>query len=131
MKKNILILLMLSITLTISAKPGKIKYGKFLIYEGEVVDKQPSGAGTLKAIEPKKQKRIRFYDRGRIQWFCCYQSTHQVPEWYARNECGRSCCGENEGRERKGGVTRCISEKKKSVLSRRTGKHSRIQNRVC
>ena len=64
MKKNILILLMLSITLTISAKPGKIKYGKFLIYEGEVVDKQPSGAGTLKAIEPKNKKEYAFTIEG-------------------------------------------------------------------
>lgn len=64
MNKNILILLMLGITLTISAKPGKIKYGKFLIYEGEVVDKQPSGAGTLKAIEPKNKKEYAFTIEG-------------------------------------------------------------------
>ena len=64
MKKNILILLMLSITLTISAKPGKIKYGKYLIYEGEVVDKQPSEAGTLKAIEPKNKKEYAFTIEG-------------------------------------------------------------------
>ena len=64
MNKNILILIMLGITLTISAKPGKIKYGKFLIYEGEVVDKQPSGAGTLKAIEPKNKKEYAFTIEG-------------------------------------------------------------------
>lgn len=56
MKKLLFILLMFAIGLTASAKPDKIKYGKFLVYEGEVTDKQPSGNGVLTAINPDNKK---------------------------------------------------------------------------
>ncbi len=34
------------------AKEGKIKYGKTILYEGEVLNKQPNGKGTLSVIRP-------------------------------------------------------------------------------
>lgn len=60
MKKLLFLLLMFAIGLAASAKPGKIKYGKFLVYEGEVVDKQPSGGGILTAINPSDKKENIF-----------------------------------------------------------------------
>ena len=60
MKKFSLIILLCGLALMASAKSGKIKYGKFLIYEGEVVDKQPSGVGTLKGINPENKKEYAF-----------------------------------------------------------------------
>lgn len=56
MKNLLIILLMFTIGFTASAKPGKIKYGKFLVYEGEVTDKQPSGNGVLTATNPDNKK---------------------------------------------------------------------------
>ena len=40
----------------ILAKEGTIKYGKFLVYEGEVENKLPSGSGTLYLLNPKNKK---------------------------------------------------------------------------
>lgn len=56
MKNLLIILLMFTIGFTASAKPGKINYGKFLVYEGEVTDKQPSGNGVLTATNPDNKK---------------------------------------------------------------------------
>lgn len=64
MKKLLIILLMFAIGFTASAKPGKIKYGKFLVYEGEVTDKQPSGNGVLTAINPDNKKENVFKIEG-------------------------------------------------------------------
>lgn len=64
MKKLLFILLMFAIGLTASAKPGKIKYGKFLVYEGEVTDKLPSGNGVLTAINPDNKKENVFKIEG-------------------------------------------------------------------
>lgn len=64
MKKLLIILLMFTIGFTASAKPGKIKYGKFLVYEGEVTDKQPSGNGVLTAINPDNKKENVFKIEG-------------------------------------------------------------------
>lgn len=64
MKKFSLIILLCGLALMASAKSGKIKYGKFLIYEGEVVDKQPSGVGTLKGINPENKKEYAFTIEG-------------------------------------------------------------------
>lgn len=44
--KNLLLLIFLSLSLTITAKDGKIKYGK-IIYQGEVKNGEPSGFGKL------------------------------------------------------------------------------------
>ena len=44
--KNLLLLIFLSLSLTITAKDGKIKYGK-VIYQGEVKNGEPSGSGKL------------------------------------------------------------------------------------
>ena len=64
MKKLLFFLLMFTIGFTASAKPGKIKYGKFLVYEGEVTDKQPSGNGVLTAINPDNKKENVFKIEG-------------------------------------------------------------------
>lgn len=64
MKKLLIILLMFTIGFTASAKPGKIKYGKFLVYEGEITDKQPSGNGVLTAINPDNKKENVFKIEG-------------------------------------------------------------------
>ena len=64
MKKLLFILLMLVIGLAASAKQGKIKYSKFLIYEGEVTDKQPSGNGVLTAVNPGNKKENVFTIEG-------------------------------------------------------------------
>lgn len=64
MKKLLFVLLMVVTGLTASAKPGKIKYGKFLVYEGEVTDKLPSGNGVLTAINPDNKKENIFKIEG-------------------------------------------------------------------
>lgn len=64
MKNLLIILLMFTIGFTASAKPGKIKYGKFLVYEGEVTDKQPSGNGVLTATNPDNKKENVFKIEG-------------------------------------------------------------------
>ena len=64
MKKLLFFLLMFTIGFTASAKPGKIKYGKFLVYEGEVTDKQPFGNGVLTAINPDNKKENVFKIEG-------------------------------------------------------------------
>lgn len=64
MKNLLIILLMFAIGFTASAKPGKIKYGKYLVYEGEVTDKQPSGNGVLTAINPDNKKENVFKIEG-------------------------------------------------------------------
>lgn len=64
MKKLLIILLMFTIGFTASAKPRKIKYGKFLVYEGEVTDKQPSGNGVLTATNPNNKKENVFKIEG-------------------------------------------------------------------
>lgn len=64
MKNLILFLLMFSMAITTSAKPGKIKYGKYLIYEGEVTAKKPSGTGILRAINPDNKKEYVFTIEG-------------------------------------------------------------------
>ena len=56
MKNLILFLLMFSMAITTSAKPGKIKYGKYLIYEGEVTAKKHSGTGILRENNPDNKK---------------------------------------------------------------------------
>lgn len=64
MKNLLIILLMFTIGFTASAKPGKINYGKFLVYEGEVTDKQPSGNGVLTATNPDNKKENVFKIEG-------------------------------------------------------------------
>lgn len=64
MKKLLFVLLMVVTGLTASAKPGKIKYGKFLVYEGEITDKQPSGNGVLTATNPNNKKEDVFKIEG-------------------------------------------------------------------
>lgn len=57
--KERLFLLMAAILLTFGvadAKPKKINYGKFVYYEGEVVNKQPMGNGRLVLLSPTNKK---------------------------------------------------------------------------
>ena len=51
--KNLLIVLSLMCSLCLQAKDGTIKYGKYVIYEGGIENKQPHGQGVLKLINPK------------------------------------------------------------------------------
>lgn len=58
MKERILLffaVLILSIGIA-DAKPQKIKYGKYVYYEGEVVNKQPNGKGSLVLVSPTNKK---------------------------------------------------------------------------
>ncbi len=50
MKKLVLLILALtlfSFNITVEAKDGKVKYGKYIFYEGEIEDDVPNGQGTL------------------------------------------------------------------------------------
>lgn len=58
MKKIISILLLLLFTVGCWAKDGKIKYGKCIRYEGEIVDKNPSGNGKLIIFDDVNDKKI-------------------------------------------------------------------------
>lgn len=42
----------------INAKTGKVKYGKYIVYEGEVVNKEPMGLGRLSLISPSDKKNM-------------------------------------------------------------------------
>ncbi|MDE6498921.1 MAG: hypothetical protein K2L21_09715, partial [Muribaculaceae bacterium] len=60
MKKH-LILVLATLFLTVlaaEAKTGKIKFGKYVYYEGEVVNKQPDGNGSLVLVSPTDKKNV-------------------------------------------------------------------------
>lgn len=66
MKKIISILLLLLFTVGCWAKDGKIKYGKCIRYEGEIVDKNPSGNGKLIIFDDVNDKKILMTIFGRF-----------------------------------------------------------------
>lgn len=56
--KHVLIVLALLCSLCLHAKEGKIKYGKTVVYEGQIENKQPKGQGVLrlfKGYNPQKE----------------------------------------------------------------------------
>ena len=60
MKKH-LILILATLFLAVfaaEAKTGKIKFGKYVYYEGEVVNKQPEGNGSFILVSPTDKKNV-------------------------------------------------------------------------
>lgn len=57
--KHVLIVLALLCSLCLHAKEGKIKYGKYVIYEGQIEDKQPKGHGVLILTESDNESFIK------------------------------------------------------------------------
>lgn len=53
--KNLFLVLSFVCSLSLQAKDGKIKYGKLVIYEGGIENKQPHGQGFLKIIDPSNK----------------------------------------------------------------------------
>ncbi len=61
MKAKLLFLtVLLLLTGTIYAKNGKIKYGKHIRYEGEIVDKQANGLGALNVYDVTDKDKVIF-----------------------------------------------------------------------
>jgi len=61
------------------AKEGKIKYGKAIIYEGEVLNKRANGEGTLRVTEryPRTKKGDRLTIQGKFTGTSVYNPTIQ------------------------------------------------------
>lgn len=62
------------------AKVGKVKYGKAIIYEGEVLNKKPNGEGTFRVTEryPRTKKGERLTIHGKFAGTTVYNPTIQL-----------------------------------------------------
>ena len=65
--KHLLFILSLMCSLCLQAKDGKIKYGKYVIYEGGIEKKQPHGQGVLKLINPQNKDLIDATIKGNFE----------------------------------------------------------------